>query len=84
MLMEAQVMKALRYNLAVVTPLHLLRHLLELAEASSIEQNYAVFLLEVAHQNYQLLTNEPPLVVAAAALHLARHTLHQGKYRLVY
>ena len=49
MLMEAEVLRALRYNIALVTPLHLLRHLCEVADSDTVEERLACFLYVRCH-----------------------------------
>lgn len=72
---EAMVLEALHYDLAVTTPFTLMQHLLEFSESELVEHLYAEFLLEVAGLDYQLSTTCDPLTLAAAVMHLTRHTL---------
>jgi len=72
---EAMVLEALHYDIAVTTPFTLMQHLLEFSESELVEHLYAEFLLEVAGLDYHLSTTCDPLTLAAAVMHLTRHTL---------
>lgn len=75
-------LEALGHEVAVVTPYTLLRHLMDIVEAQTVEVNLANYLLEIACVHFDLMTTLDPMTIAAAALHLARQILYLAKYKL--
>ena len=72
--MESKVTETLLYKIRGVTPHSFVGRFLKAANSSKKETSFVKFLLELAMQEYSLVTTRPS-VIAAAALYLARQTM---------
>lgn len=80
LIMEKQILSALKWNLTVPTLYVFLVRFIQASMTKSDVENMAYFLAELAMMNYSSAIKYSPSMIAASAVYVARCTLNQAPF----